>query len=171
MSDPTHLYEADKHRITNEAKVRTALEQPDFAQKEFEKWRASKERDMEREAQRDLFVNAWAKVAWLAEGRTIAMGRELAKLQHRIGRQRKANREQLRALRETRERVDELEAALESKDEVLGELRHWFVQGYTSKKGPLYGEGGDEGGEDSGRGGAGRAGGVRRPDAGLRWWL
>ncbi len=91
-----HLFEADKVRINNEAKVRTALEQPDFAQREFEKWRVQKERQLRNET----FTNAWAKVAWLAEGRTLAIGRELAKAQARIGRQRRANRELLLKLRE-----------------------------------------------------------------------
>lgn len=116
MNDLDHLYEADKHRIQNEAKVRTALEQPDFAEREFERWKGIREHHMEREMKRELenksFVNAWAKVAWLAEGKMLALGREVDKLQRRIARQRRANREQLRQLQDERTRVEELREAL-----------------------------------------------------------
>lgn len=105
MNDPNHLFEADKHRISNEAKVRTALEDPGFAQREFEKWRAAKEHQLEREKEQHYLSNAWAKVVWLAEGRMLAMGRELAKAQQRIGRQRKANRK-------AKERIEHLKGLL-----------------------------------------------------------
>lgn len=108
MVEGLHLFEADKARIQNEAKVRTALEDPNFAEREFQRWREAKVKRLERE--KDSFVTAWAKVAWLAEGRMVAMGRELAKAQTRIGRQRKANRElvkQLQAAREREERRDD----------------------------------------------------------------
>lgn len=106
-ADSPHLFEADKARIQNEAKVRTALEDPNFAEREFQRWREGKRRDLERES----FATAWAKVAWLAEGRVLAMGRELAKVQARIGRQRKANRELVRALEGREREVERLTAA------------------------------------------------------------
>jgi hypothetical protein len=108
-SENPHLYEADKVRINNEAKVRTAAEQPNFAEREFEKWRATGERHMKDET----FVDAWAKVAWLAEGRMIAMGRELARAQARIGRQRKANRELLVRYRQMEKALCEIPKAYE----------------------------------------------------------
>lgn len=104
----TRLIEVDHARIRREAMIQTALGQPDFAQKEFEKYRKTQEHYLRKET----MTTAWAKVAWLAEGRMSAMGRTLDKLQQRIGRQRKANREQHRALSSTREE-------LKQKDEVL----------------------------------------------------
>lgn len=74
-----------------------------LAEQEFERWRKLRDPQLKRES----FVTAWAKVAWLAEGRMHAMGRDLAKLQYRIGRQRKANRELRNVLRL---REEELEA-------------------------------------------------------------
>jgi hypothetical protein len=118
MNDPDHLYEADKIRIQNEAKVRTAMEDPDFARREFERWQEARQARFKRDDEiqgRDeesYYVNAWAKVAWLAEGRELRMGRELEKLQQRIGRQRKTNRDQHRALRQLKERVKNLEDTL-----------------------------------------------------------
>ncbi|MEJ7871974.1 MAG: hypothetical protein WKF67_06920 [Rubrobacteraceae bacterium] len=101
----THLFEADKVRINNEAKVRTALSYPYFAERKFDKWKAQQEPQLKKESH----TIAWAKEAWLAEGRTPVMGRELDKLQKRIGRQWEANRNQNHALKETLERIEELE--------------------------------------------------------------
>ncbi len=64
----------------------------------FEEWRNAREPELRRET----FVDAWAKVAYLAEAREREMGQALGKLQARIGRQRAANRRQHQALREAR---------------------------------------------------------------------
>lgn len=119
--DPNHLFEADKVRIRNEAKVRTAMEQPDFAETAFEEWREYRQKRFSRdekirqtylEATDDkLFANAYARAAWMAEGREIAMGRELTKLQQRVGRQRNVNRRQHEALKQANERIKELEGS------------------------------------------------------------
>lgn len=108
----THLIEADHDKIQREAMIRTVLEEPDFASKAFERWRAEKERGIARDIARQSFVEGWTRVAWLAEGRMHRMGREIGKLQKRIARQRKANREALTENTELRERVGELEGAL-----------------------------------------------------------
>lgn len=41
----------------------------------------------------------------------------------------------------TKQALEEKSRRVDEQSEVLRKLRHWFVQGYTSKKGPLYGEG------------------------------
>lgn len=105
QDNPEHLYEADKWRIVSEAKVRTALEDPEFAEREFQKWkeRDRKERDRDKRLGLD---NYWSKLVWVAEGRTLAMGRILDKVSRRLGKQREINRAQ-------RVRIAELEAHLE----------------------------------------------------------
>lgn len=143
MADSPHLFEADKERIANEAKVRTALEQPDFAEREFEKWKVEKDRRLKAES----FATAWAKVAWLAEGRESAMGRQLNKLQQRIGRQRKANREQNKRYQELEGRVEHLTKALESVDrqtpDAIGGEPYVIGCGALYKvRAALYGSGG-----------------------------
>lgn len=103
MSNPDHLYEADKIRIQNEAKVRTAMERPNFIKEQYEIWREETGTPIEgktlTESLRGQAERAYAR-AWLAEGREIKMGREINKLQQRIARQRKANRELRHALQE-----------------------------------------------------------------------
>jgi hypothetical protein len=83
---------------------------PHSAEQEFERWRDSKHRNLERE-QGD-FVTAWAKVAWLANAHRAMMGREIAKLQSRIHRQRVANRENLSALEASEQENRELRESL-----------------------------------------------------------
>lgn len=61
---------------------------------EFEAYREAKEEGI-RAIDNDRFVNAWAMIAYLAESRERERGHEIAKLQHRIHRQRVANRELL----------------------------------------------------------------------------
>ena len=69
---------------------------------EFDKWHEERKRDLKMRTRTDenLFVNAWGMAAYYAEAQRDLMGRELNKLQQRVGRQRRANREQLRVLRE-----------------------------------------------------------------------
>jgi hypothetical protein len=90
---------------------------------EFERWKKARwsPSESERQDAHRYFVNAWAMVAWLAEARRDAMGRELAKLQARIHRQRVANREVVRGLLEAEadngrllSRLSELEGEVES---------------------------------------------------------
>lgn len=80
---------------------------PTSAKVEFKLWQIEREKMWRREAHDEsrMFVNAWAKVAWIAEDKRRLMGVELNKLQQRIGRQRKANRE-------LQQRVHDLEAQL-----------------------------------------------------------
>lgn len=109
MTDPNRLYEADKMRIMNEAKVRTAMKDPAFVEREYEKYISRQERYFTRETLKDHRITYWQLKAWMAEGRELLMGRELTKTQQRIGRLRKANREQHRALKDARQRIKELE--------------------------------------------------------------
>lgn len=71
-------------------------------QRAFEEWRGLKAEGVSWETRNDSFVDAWAKVAWLADSQRNAMGRELCKLQARVGRQRRANRENLTELEAVR---------------------------------------------------------------------
>ncbi len=71
-----------------------------FIEEEFERWRSLRESGVARELEQASFVTAWARVAWHAEAQNDLMGKQMAKLQLRIGRQRTANRNMLRRLRE-----------------------------------------------------------------------
>lgn len=89
--------------------------------KNFDSWRKAREDAMNRGQSRwhlegrDDFVQAWANIAYVAELERDKMGRELNKLQQRIGRQRKANRK-------LREKIEELEQLLHEKEwEEMGE--------------------------------------------------
>lgn len=71
-----------------------------MVEEDFERWREARHRGVEREARDQSLISAWAKVAWSEERRAKAIGRELAKLQARISRQRAANRALILALKE-----------------------------------------------------------------------
>ena len=104
--------------MSDPAREREILEREEFVRREFEKWRDEKQRGLEI-AQRS-FVNAWAGMSWLADSRREAMGRELAKAQARIGRQRKANREVLSRLSELEEENEKLKSDLRTAEEFYG---------------------------------------------------
>lgn len=87
----------------------TIQERRESVEREFERYRTLREQWMRKES----VSTHWAKHAWLADAKRDEMGRELAKAQARIGRQRKANREQHRALMASEARCKELEEALE----------------------------------------------------------
>jgi hypothetical protein len=89
------------------------MSEPTLAEQEFERWHELRKDPLKRELADASFVDAWAKVAWLAEGRMLAMGRELAKAQARIGRQRKANRELLVRYRQMEKALCEIPKAYE----------------------------------------------------------
>lgn len=118
-SQPCHLYEADKVRIANEAKVRTAMEDPDFAEREYRKWRASRERWRDSETH----TSYWAKLAWLAEGRTLAMGRSLDKVSRRLGKQRQINKAQRKRIKELELEVDKVHREWLEQRTTIGDLQ------------------------------------------------